>query len=167
MDTTGGQELSAFIDNSMNNRAMRHKIIKIGDISDPAQKRIKDKFGFSVKFIKTDNYGMIHAKRKVTHNLEPDDLLHAVDVINTSQNIALSSEPHQDHNVLIFKKDIGGELTFLAEFYPKYETLVIFNAWRQKPRSRTTADTDKGTPSANVQNAEPSASNDSLSQSST
>jgi hypothetical protein len=68
--------------------------------------------------------------------------------------------------VLIFKKDIGGELTVLADFYPKYETLVIFDAWRKKPRNSATADTNEGTPSANVRNAEPSASYDSLSPSS-
>ena len=80
--------------------------------------------------------GIIHALKKVNHNLQPDDLLYAIDVINTSTDISLNSKKHKSNDVLIFKKDINGEITFLAEVHIKNDYLLIFNAWRQKKARR-------------------------------
>ena len=77
---------------------------------------------------------------KRARNLEPYDLLNAVDVINTSKDITLSSGKHQNNKVLIFKKDIDGELTVLAEVRKKHGYLLVFDAWRkQKVRRRSDA----------------------------
>jgi hypothetical protein len=156
MDTTSKRELSAFIENSMSNRKTPYKRIKIGDISEAAQSRIKNKFGFNIPGIGIENYSIIHTMKKAAHNLESDDLLHAVDVINTSQNIELSPKQHKDCKVLEFTKDINGELTILTEVHTKDGYLLVFDAWRKKKARRdTTADTGEGTPSVNVQNETP------------
>jgi hypothetical protein len=93
------------------------KGIKIGIVSKNTKKLLDNKFGFGVQDIDKD--GVIHALDKPAHNLDPDDLLRMVDIINTSQDITLSPEKHQNNQVLIFKKDVDGELTVLAEFRKK------------------------------------------------
>jgi hypothetical protein len=50
---------------------------------------------YNVNDIDIDKNSIIHVIDKKAHNLEPDDLLHAVEVINTSQDITLSPEMHQ------------------------------------------------------------------------
>ncbi|MDR1149232.1 MAG: hypothetical protein LBK66_11440, partial [Spirochaetaceae bacterium] len=108
--------------------------------------------------INIDNSGVIHAKKKAAHNLEPDDLLLAVNVINNSDTIGLSEKQHKRCKVMEFKKDVGSEITFIAEIHEKEGYLLVFDAWRRKKARRdTTADTNKGTPSANVQNEAPQA----------
>jgi hypothetical protein len=151
------QDLQDFVDYTMANRSAPYKRIIIGDISESAQRYLKDKFGVSVQTIKTDNSSVIHAMNKEAHNLELDDLQYMTDVINTSQDITLAPKEHNQCKLLIFRKDIGGEITVLAEVHPKYETLLVFDAWRKKPREHATANANKDTPSANVRNANPSA----------
>ena len=63
------------------------------------------------------------------HNLEPDDLLRAVDVINT---------------------------IFLTEVHVKNGYLLVFDAWRQK-KARRDPDAAKRPPEAYVRNESPSA----------
>jgi hypothetical protein len=92
--------------------------------------------------------------KQAHHNLEPDDLLYAVDVINTSNDISLSDKKHKFNSVVVFKKDRGGEITVLTEVHVKNNYLLVFDAWRQqKARRYATAQR----PSANVQNGSPSA----------
>ena len=76
--------------------------------------------------------GIIHAVTKKAHNIKPEDMLHAVDVINETDSLSLSDEKHQDCDVLVFKKDINGEITFLAEAHIQNNYLLIFNGWRKK-----------------------------------
>jgi hypothetical protein len=92
---------------------------------------------------------------KPAHNLEPDDLLYAVEVINTSTDIALSDEKHKCNDVLVFKQDIGGgELTILTEVHAKAGYLLVFDAWRQKKARK---DATANMPSANAQDEFPRA----------
>jgi hypothetical protein len=149
-------ELEQFINLTMGNRAGPYKRLKIGTVSESAKKQIWEKMRVTVKYINIDKCGIIHALDKAAHNLESDDLLHAADVINTSYDIELSQKRHKGCNVLEFKKDIYGEIKFLAEVHVKDGYLLVFDAWRkQKARRGTTADTDKGKPSANVRNESP------------
>jgi hypothetical protein len=153
------QEFKAFIDDAMANRHAPYKRITIGVISENAQKYIENKFGARFNKIKIDNSGVFHAKKKVVHNLEPDDLLLAVDAINNSDAVELSEAIHASCKVLKFKKNIDGEITFLAEMHERNESLLVFDAWRKKKaRRHATADTgNTGMPSANAQNASPQA----------
>jgi hypothetical protein len=81
-------------------------------------------------------------------------LLNVVEVINTATDISISNKKHKSNDVLVFKKDIDGEITFLAEVHEKNGYLLVFNAWRQKKARR---DATAQRPSANVRNESPCA----------
>ena len=153
MDNT---ELYKFIMESLKNRKAPHKWIQIGTIVEDAQKRIKQKCGAIITEIHTDNSGIIHAVAPAHHNLEPEDLLYAVDVINTTNDIDLSEKKHKCNDVLIFKQDIDGSIIFLAEIHVKNKYLLVFDAWREK-KARRDPDAAKKLPGAYVQNESPSA----------
>jgi transcription elongation factor len=146
--------LHDFIDETQKNRKKRYKRIRIGAISDEAQKRIENICGGKIPEIDIDNSGVIHAIKKAEHNLQPDDLLNVVEVINTATDISISAKKHKSNDVLVFKKDIDGEITFLAEVHEKNGYLLVFNAWRAKKARR---DATAQRPSANVQNESPRA----------
>jgi len=129
-------ELQNFINEALQNRKAPHKWIKIGIINNEAQGRIERKCGLRVSEIHIDNSSVIHAMTQAQHNLDPNDLLHAVDVINSTDDISLSDKKHKSCDVLIFKKDINGEITLLAEVHVKNGYLMVFNAWRLKKARR-------------------------------
>jgi hypothetical protein len=128
--------LHDFINESFRNRQAPYKWLRIGTISKDAQRRIEQKCNSKISEIHIDNYSIIHAMDKPSHNLEPDDLLNAVHVINSSKNISLSDKKHLSNDVLIFKKDIDGEITFLTEVHVKNNYLLVFDAWKQKKARR-------------------------------
>jgi hypothetical protein len=133
----------------MGNRGAPHKRAIIGETSKETRTYIENSTGRVVRNINIDNSGIIHAMGKAAHNLEADDLLYAVEVINTSSDITVSPKKHLSNTVLIFKKDIGGgELTILTEVHEKGDYLVVFDAWRQKKALRYPT---ANKPSANVQ----------------
>jgi hypothetical protein len=126
-----------FISESLKKRWLPAKQIIIGSIEPEAQKRIEDKSNQKISKIEIDSNCVIHAIEKTTHNLEHKDLLQAVDVINTATDIELSPRKHQDCKVLIFKKEIGNEITFLTEVHVGKDHLLVFDAWRQKRLRRS------------------------------
>ena len=146
-----------FIQKSLIDRNAPYKWIKIGDIITDAQERIEQKCGVIVSEIHIDNYSIIHAMTQAHHNLDPGDLLHAVDVINTSTEIDISYKQHLSNDVLLFKKNIDGEITFLTEIHVKRAYLLVFNAWRQK-KARRYPDAADRPPRVYVQDDSPSAS---------
>ena len=148
--------LMDFIEEAINNREAPHKWIRIGIISDDAQKRIKHKCGAVVSEIHIDNSGVIHAMSQVHHNLEPDDLLYAVDVINSTHDIDLSNKKHKSNDVLIFRQNINGDIFFLTEVHAKNGYLLVFDAWRQQ-KARRDPDAAERPPEAYVRNGSPSA----------
>ncbi|MDR0321156.1 MAG: hypothetical protein LBI28_06610 [Treponema sp.] len=117
--------LNDFIEESLKNRKAPHKQIVIGMIKPSAQQRIKDKCGHKISKIEINRNGVVHAMRKKEHNLEADALLYAVDVINTTTDISLSPKQHKGSNVLIFKKEIGNEITFLTEVHIRKNRLLV------------------------------------------
>ena len=129
-------ELANFINETLQNRNAPHKWIKIGNINNEAQSRIECKCGLRVSEIHIDNSSIIHAMTQTHHNLVSDDLLHIIDVINYTDDISLSDKKHKSCDVLIFRKDINGEITFLAEVHGKNSYLMVFNAWRLKKARR-------------------------------
>ena len=144
-----------FIKESLSNRKAPHKWIRAGIIGNDAQKRIEQKCGAKIPEIHIDNSGVIHAMTQAHHNLEDDDLLYAVDVINTTNDISLSDKKHKSNDVLIFRQDINGEITFLTEVHVKNAYLLVFDAWRKM--ARRDPDAAKRPPGAYVQNESPSA----------
>jgi hypothetical protein len=134
------EEFKSFILHIIADRAVPYRRLKIGLISENTKELLKNKYAFSLQDIDIDKDGIIHAIDKPAHNLEPDDLLNAADVINTGQDVTLSTKKHQNNEVLIFKKDIDGELNILAEVRKKNGYLLVFDAWRkQKARRRSNA----------------------------
>ena len=148
--------LHDFIQETLKNRKASHKWMKIGVVAPDARERIEQKCGAKISEIHIDNSGIIHAMTQAHHNLEPDDLFHAVDVINTTTDICLSSKRHKSNDVLVFKKDMDGEITFLTEVHVKNNYLLVFNAWRLA-KARRDPDVAKRPPEAYVQNESPSA----------
>ena len=154
--TVDAYELVGFIEESLKNREAITKRVIIGTINEDAQERIKAKCGEKANEIDIDNNGIIHALTQSHHNLELEDLLLAVDVINTTADIKLSDKKHQDCKVLIFRKDIDGEITFLTEVHVKKGYLLVFDAWRQKKaRSRRSSDAAKKPPRTYAQGDPP------------
>jgi len=147
------EELRGFIEEAIKNRRCpNNKRVIIGEISDRARRRIETVSGKAVKNVNLDSSGIIHALKKPNHNLEIEDLLLAVEAINTAAEIELDERKHQDSGVLIFRKDIDGEITFLTEIHAKSGYLLVFNAWRQKKaRSRSRSNATRGPQGAHVQ----------------
>jgi len=129
-------EFQDFIHETLQNRKVPHRWIKIGIISEEAKNRIECECGIRISEIHIDNSSVIHALAQPHHNLDPDDLLHAVDVINSADDICLSEKKHKSCDVIIFRKNINGEITFLTEVHGKNDFLMIFNAWRLKKARR-------------------------------
>jgi len=156
--TVDADELAEFIEESLKNQKIHtpNKRVIIGTVSDEAQKRIEEKCGSRVKNINIDNHSIVHAITQLHHNLEPEDILFAVEVINTATDIELSDEKHQDCEVLIFQKDIDGDITFLTEVHAKNRYLLVCDAWRQKKaRSRRSSDAAKKPPRTYAHNDSP------------
>jgi hypothetical protein len=149
--------LHDFINESMRNRKAPHKWLQIGIINNDAQNRIEQKCGAKVTEVHIDNSGIIHAMGKPQHNLEPDDLLYAVDVINLTNDISLSEKKHKSNDVLIFKQENNGNIIFLTEVHTRNGYLLVFDAWKQK-KARRDPNAAQRPPGAYVQNESPSAS---------
>jgi len=129
-------ELMDFITQSLKEKGDINLQVNIGKITKEAKERILNLYGKTVSNIDLSNQGVIHAHKKKSHFLEPDDLLYAVDTINTTLEIKLSEIKNQDCDVIEFDKDIDGNIKYLTEIHHKKNHLLIFNAWRKKARRR-------------------------------
>jgi len=150
------EEFRNFIKQSLENRDGINRKVKIGEMTEDAKKRMKGKCGKSVSNIGIDNNGVVHAHEEKHHNLKPDDLFQAVDIINSALDISMSDTKHQDCEVLEFKKDINGNIKILAEVHWSKDYLMVFNAMRKKKAQRR-PDATKMSPGAHVQDAPPPA----------
>ena len=154
--TVDTDKLLEFIEESLKKRDVPNKRVMIGKINEDAQERIEAKCGKKVKDIDIDKDSIIHALTQLHHNLEPEDILLAVDVINTATDIELSDKKHQNCDVLVFQKDIDGDITFLTEVHAKNGFLLVCDAWRQKKaRSRRSSDAAEKPPRTYAQNDSP------------
>ena len=129
------EEFQNFIKHSLENREGINRKVKIGEITQDAKQRIEKIYGKSMSNIGIDNNGVIHAHQK-KHKLEHDDLLYAVDIINSTPDISLSDTKHQDCDVLEFKKDIDGNIKILTEIHKSKDYLMIFDAMRKNKAQR-------------------------------
>jgi hypothetical protein len=127
-------EFKEFVDeakNSQDNTAIKRAYI--GDIMPDATHRIETVSGKNMTKIMIDNGQIRHAYKKANHNLEPGDIFHIKDVINTATDISMSDKEFLHSPAMIFKKDINGEITFLVQARAEYSGWLAFaNCWRQK-----------------------------------
>ena len=74
-----------------------------------------------------------HSYKKSAHNLEPDDIFHLVEVVNTADDIEKSEKGSQNNEVLKFSKEINGLLTFVEEVRVNFDGwLALVTCYRQK-----------------------------------
>jgi len=137
-------EYESFIKYSLNSKGEKNRKIKIGETTENTKTRIKK----NISNIGIDNHGIIHASQK-KHNLEPDDLLKAVDIINNADEIKKSNIKHQQNEVASFIKNINGNIELLVEIHESKDFLMVFNVWR-KNKVRRRLDAVKRPPETNV-----------------
>jgi hypothetical protein len=107
----------------------------IGNIDIEASKRIKAVCGKTMTKIMVDNGQIRHAYKKSSHNLEPDDIFHIIDVINTATDIKLSDKEFLHNPALIFQKDISGKITFLVQVRTEHDGWLAFaDCWRKNKK---------------------------------
>jgi hypothetical protein len=117
--------------NSQNNTAIKR--VYIGNVTPDAARRIETISGKKMAKIMVDNGQIRHSYKKSSHYLEPDDIFHIKDVINTATDISMSDKEFLHNPVLIFKKEINGEITFLVQVRAQYGGWLAFaDCWRQK-----------------------------------
>lgn len=147
------EELKTFIKESMEARHSPNRRVLLGTLDEDAQERIKTICGKKPGEVDIDSEAVRHILKKAAHNLEADDLLLALEVINTSTDISLSDRKHRDNSVLTFRKNIDGDIVFLTEVRAKNGFLLVFNAWRQKKaRSRRGSNAGRSLQGTHVQN---------------
>ncbi|GHV75004.1 hypothetical protein AGMMS49940_23060 [Spirochaetia bacterium] len=117
--------------NSLDNAAIKRAYI--GDITPDASHRIERVSGKNMRKIMIDNGQIRHAYRKASHNIEPGDIFHIREVINTATDISMSEKEFLHSPALIFKKDLDGEITFLVQVRAEHGGWLAFaDCWRQK-----------------------------------
>jgi hypothetical protein len=113
----------------------RHQKAWIGVVSPVAADRIRTVSGKAVSKIMIESDSIWHSCKKSVHNLQPDDIFHIVDVINTAGHIQRSGKQHQNNEVLEFHKDVNGIITFVAEVRAHFDGwLALITCYRQKKR---------------------------------
>jgi hypothetical protein len=109
----------------------------IGSVNPEAMMRIKAITDITVAKIMVDSGAIRHAYAKAEHCLESDDIFHLVDVINTSTDIQLSDMKHQNNKILVFKKNIHGNIVFVEEARIQYGGwLALVTCYREKKAGR-------------------------------
>ena len=126
--------------------------VSLGKISSKAQQRIKEKTGLVVNRVILDSDSIRHAYSKAAHNLEPNDLDNMVDVINTTNDITVSSKKYNNNTAIIFKEEIENGVFFVEEFRAGKNELELVTAYRQKKNRRPQHNAIENDPGNNVQN---------------
>ena len=106
-------ELKVFVEESRTGKTNDKAFI--GTIIPDAAQRIEAICGKKVKKIMLESEAVRHSFKKAGHNLKDDDLLHIVDVINTTKDIKVSDVTHQNNECLEICTNISGEITFVME----------------------------------------------------
>jgi hypothetical protein len=110
------QEFAEFVKNSLSGQFKEDQKAWIGNVTSGASARIMRICGKRVERIMVSSSAIAHAYSKTSHNLLPTDILHLVEVINTTNNIKISAESFRSElgsTVLEFEMDIQGSLKFV------------------------------------------------------
>jgi hypothetical protein len=127
-----GEAFRQFVSDSLSGDGIINKKAFIGTITEEAIKRIQVVCGKNVCKITVDTGAIRHSYKRIEHNLEPDDIFHIIDVINTATDIKLQAKKHQNNETLLFQKDINGEITFLTEVRITNKELALVTCYRKK-----------------------------------
>ncbi|MDR3122263.1 MAG: hypothetical protein LBU16_00595 [Treponema sp.] len=130
-----GDEFKEFVEKSLASKINEKAFL--GYIAPQAAERIRSLCRISVTKIMADSGAIRHSYGRKHHNLEQDDIFHLVDVINTSVAIELSDKRNQNNQVLYFRKDINGVITFVEEVRAGHDGwLALVTCYRQRKAGR-------------------------------
>ena len=129
------EEFKEFVAESLVSRS--NKKAFLGYVEPQAAMRIKAKSGISVTKIMADSGAIRHSYERKHHNLEADDIFHIVELINTAIDIELSDTKNQNNQVLYFRKNINGLITFVEEVRAARDGwLDLVTCYRQRNAGR-------------------------------
>jgi len=106
--------------------------ISLGNVSDSARERIKDKTGFEVNRIVLDSSEIRHAMKKTEHHIVLSDLENIDSIINTTTIIKLEEKKHQNNSVIRFIEEKENGINLLMEYRSKKGDLSLVTAYRVK-----------------------------------
>ncbi|MGI5085856.1 hypothetical protein [Treponema putidum] len=125
-------ELLDFATQALNKNA--NERLFIGYINTETQKRIKEITGLEAKTIILDSDSVRHSLNKETHNITIEDLQYMKEVINNADNIKVSNKKFIGNSVILFSKDIDGEIIFVEELRANRGQLELLTCYRKKKK---------------------------------
>ncbi|WP_024468664.1 hypothetical protein [Treponema pedis] len=144
------RELHDFIEKHKTSK--ENERVSLGEISDEAKNRIKEKTGLSVNRVILDSDSVRHAYSKPQHNLSPNDLDDMKNIIETTTDIKMGGINPQGNPIIIFKKQEANGIILCEEYRAKNKELELQTAYRIKKEKRQPHGANERLP-ANVRNA--------------
>lgn len=130
LKTATKEEVKQFLKDAMNTNENRR--ISLGDVTDSAKERIKDKTGKQVNRILLDSGEIRHAMKKAEHHINLADFEKVYEIVNTTNKITLEEEKHQNNDVIRFVEEVENGINLIMEFRAKKGDLSLVTAYRIK-----------------------------------
>ena len=130
LTTATKEEVKQFLSDTIDTTKDRR--ISLGEVSESAKKRIKDKAGKDVNRIILDSGEIRHAMKKTAHNIELSDLERIGEIVNSTNDITLEDKKHQNNDVIRFVEEVDNGINLIMEFRAKKGDLSLVTAYREK-----------------------------------
>lgn len=130
LTTATKEEVKQFLSDTIDTTKDRR--ISLGEVSESAKKRIKDKTGKDVNRIILDSGEIRHAMKKTAHNIELSDLERIGEIVNSTNDITLEDKKHQNNDVIRFVEEVDNGINLVMEFRAKKGDLSLVTAYREK-----------------------------------
>ena len=130
LTTATKEEVKQFLSDTIDTTKDRR--ISLGEVSESAKKRIKDKTGKDVNRIILDSGEIRHAMKKTAHNIELSDLERIGEIVNSTNDITLEDKKHQNNDVIRFVEEVDNGINLIMEFRAKKGDLSLVTAYREK-----------------------------------
>jgi hypothetical protein len=130
LKTATKEEVKQFLKDAINTKEERR--ISLGNVSDSAKERIKDKTGKDVNRIILDSGEIRHAMKKPEHHINLSDLERIGEIVNSTNEITLEDEKHQNNDVIRFVEEVENGINLIMEFRARKGDLSLVTAYREK-----------------------------------
>lgn len=130
LKTATKEEVKQFLKDAINTKEERR--ISLGNVSDSAKERIKDKTGKDVNRIILDSGEIRHAMKKPEHHINLSDLERIGEIVNSTKEITLEDEKHQNNDVIRFVEEVENGINLIMEFRARKGDLSLVTAYREK-----------------------------------
>jgi len=130
LKTATKEEVKQFLKDAINTKEERR--ISLGSVSDSAKERIKDKTGKDVNRIILDSGEIRHAMKKPEHHINLSDLERIGEIVNSTNEITLEDEKHQNNDVIRFVEEVENGINLIMEFRARKGDLSLVTAYREK-----------------------------------